>query len=448
MQKILIKNAKIVNENRQFLGSVLINGEQIEKIAEGKDSINIQTDWQVVDADGLVLIPGVIDDQVHFREPGLTYKAEIYTEAKAAVAGGVTSYMEMPNTFPLTVTQDLLEQKYQLAAEKSLANYSFYFGATNTNIDELLKTDAAKVCGIKVFMGSSTGNMLVDDETVLHAIFANCKLPIAVHCEDEATIRKNFEEFKAKYGEDVKPEHHPLIRSTEACYKSSSLAVRLAKEHNARLHLLHLSTAKELELLDNKLPAKEKRITGEVCVHHLWFDDSAYQTLGNRVKWNPAIKTAKDREALFEAVLNGTIDVIATDHAPHTMDEKNKAYLKAPSGGPFVQHSLVTMLEFYHQGEITLEKVVEKMCHTPADIFQVKERGYLREGYKADLVLFSLNSPWTVSSENILYKCQWSPVEGLVFQSKVLHTFVNGHHAFANGCFDERIKGQRLEFER
>ncbi|MFI5164509.1 MAG: dihydroorotase [Bacteroidia bacterium] len=453
MQSILIKNANIVNEGKVFSGEVLIEGEIIKEISQSS-AISHQPSV-VIDAKGNYLLPGVIDDQVHFREPGLTHKAEIYTEAKAAVAGGVTSFMDMPNTIPNTLTQKLLEEKYKRASEVSLANFSFFMGASNDNMDEVLKTNPKNVCGVKIFMGSSTGNMLVDNSQTLENIFSKCKMLIATHCEDEATIRANMEKFKAKYGEDIPVECHPLIRSEEACYKSSSFAVELARKYNTRLHILHISTAKELELFDNKIPLKEKQITAEACIHHLWFSDEDYKTKGNFIKWNPAIKTKKDRDALLKGVLENKIDVICTDHAPHTIEEKNQTYFKAPSGGPLVQHSLVAMLEFVHQKKLTIEKVAEKMSHALADCFQIEKRGYIREGYFADLVLVDLNSPWKVEKNNILYKCGWSPFEaclpdrqGTTFHSKVTHTFVNGHLAYAEGKFDESQKGQRLLFDR
>ncbi len=396
----------------------------------------------------MLLLPGVIDDQVHFRDPGLTYKADIYTESKAAVAGGVTSFMDMPNTIPNTITQDILEEKYKMAAEKSLANFSFYMGANNNNLEEVIKTDPAKVCGIKVFMGSSTGNLLVDDETALENIFKYAPTLVATHCEDDATIAANTKAFKEQYGDDAPTRIHPMIRSTKACYLSSSKAVKLAKKHNTRLHILHLSTAKEMELFDNSVPLEKKRITAEVCIHHLWFSDTDYDTKGNFIKWNPAVKSETDRKALFDAVLNNTIDIIATDHAPHTLEEKKQPFFKAPSGGPIIQHSLQAMLEFVHQNEISIEKVVEKMCHHPAILFNIKKRGFIREGYFADLVLIDTNTTQTVSKENILYKCGWSPMEGQTFHSKIISTFVNGHQIYHNGSFDESQKGERLLFER
>lgn len=445
MNPIIIKNASIVNEGKVFISDVLIQNSKIERIAENITPLNSE---KIIDASGKYLLPGVIDDQVHFREPGLTYKADIYTESKAAVAGGITSYMEMPNTVPNVFTQELLEDKYKIAEEKSLANFSFFMGASNDNIEEVLKTNPRNVCGIKVFMGSSTGNMLVDNKQTLEALFSKCKLLIATHCEDETIIRANNEKFKESYGEEVPIECHPLIRSEEACYKSSSLAVELARKYDTRLHVLHVSTAKEISLFDNSVPLKEKRITSEACIHHLWFSDQDYKTKGTLIKWNPAIKTRKDRDAIFQALLEDKIDIVATDHAPHTLEEKQNTYFKAPSGGPLVQHSLVAMLEFYHQKKIPLEKIAEKMCHAPADCFQVEKRGYIREGYWADLVLVDLQSPWKVETSNILSKCKWSPFDGITFQSKVTHTFVNGHLAYENEKFDETIKGQRILFER
>ncbi len=445
MGKTLITNANIVNEGKTFRGNVLIDGELIARISEQEIKAAAET---VIDAKGKYLLPGIIDDQVHFREPGLTHKAEIYTEAKAAVAGGMTSYMEMPNTVPNTLTQELLEQKYKRASEVSLANYSFFMGASNDNIEEVLKTDPRNVCGVKVFMGSSTGNMLVDNSTTLENIFSKCKLLIATHCEDEATVRANMDTFRAEYGDDIPVECHPLIRSADACYRSSSLAVKLAKKYNTRLHILHISTAKELELFESKIPLKEKQITAEVCVHHLWFCDEDYKEKGNLIKWNPAIKTKQDRDAILAGVLENRIDVICTDHAPHTLEEKKQSYFKAPSGGPLVQHSLVAMLEFVHQKKLTIEKVAEKMSHAVADCFRIEKRGYIREGYFADLALVDLNASWTVDRSNTLAKCGWSPFEGTTFQSEVTHTFVNGHLAYEEGRFDEAVKGKRLTFNR
>jgi dihydroorotase len=440
----IIRNANIVNEGKIFTSDVLLENGIISKIGNGINAANATE----INAEGKYLLPGAIDDQVHFREPGLTHKGEIYTEAKAAVAGGITSYMEMPNTVPNTLTQELLEQKYKRASECSLANYSFFMGASNDNIEEVLKTDEKNVCGIKIFMGSSTGNMLVDNEKTLEGIFSRSPMLIATHCEDEATIRHNTELYKQKYGEDIPVEAHPLIRDAEACYKSSSMAVALAKKHNTRLHILHISTAKETSLFDNKTPLKEKRITAEACIHHLWFDDSYYKTKGNLLKWNPAVKAASDRDEILNAVLDNRIDIIATDHAPHTWEEKQNNYLKAPSGGPLVQHALPAMLEFYKQGKISLEKIAEKMSHAVADCFQIEKRGYIREGYFADLVLVDLNKPWTVTKENILYKCGWSIFEGQQFSSRITHTFVTGHLAYENGMFDESQKGKRMKFDR
>ncbi|MES2138173.1 MAG: dihydroorotase [Bacteroidota bacterium] len=445
MSITLIKNATVVNEGKIFQANVLIENDIIVKISESE--INTKAD-KIIDATGLYLFPGCIDDQVHFREPGLVHKGEIYTEAKAAVAGGVTSYMEMPNTIPNVFTQKLLEEKYKRAEEVSLANYSFFMGASNDNIDEVLKTDPKNVCGIKVFMGSSTGNMLVDKRETLEALFSKCKLLIATHCEDEEIIKSNMARYKEMYGENVPMECHPLIRSEEACYKSSSLAVELAKKHNTRLHILHISTAKELALFDNTIPLKQKRITAEACIHHLWFSDEDYKTKGAFIKWNPAVKTSIDRDAILQGVLENKIDVIATDHAPHTLEEKQQTYFKAPSGGPLIQHSLIAMLEFYHKGKISLEKIAEKMAHAVADCFQIEKRGYIREGYFADLVLVDLKAEWIVEESNILYKCGWSPFEGLTFHSKITQTFVNGNLVYDNGKFDERKKGQRLLFER
>lgn len=443
MSSILILNANIVNENKVFQSDVLIRNERIEKISPG---LQAEKADKIIDAKGKYLLPGAIDDQVHFREPGLTHKANIFTESRAAVAGGVTSFMEMPNTIPPTFTQNLLEDKYQIAAKNSLANYSFYIGASNDNLDEILKTDATKVCGLKIFMGSSTGNLLVDDPKVLEQIFSNVPFLIASHCEDEPTIRKNTEEFRNKYGEDLPMEYHPLIRSEEACYKSSSFAVGLAKKHGTRFHVLHISTAKETLLFDDKTPLEKKKITSEACIHHLWFNDSDYKRLGTKIKWNPAIKTPLDQKAIMIALLSDYIDVVATDHAPHTTEEKNNTYFKAPSGGPLIQHSVVAMLEFYHRGEISLENIVRKMCHSPAILFRIRERGFIREAYYADLVLVDLNSPWEVNKSNILSKCGWSPFEGETFKSKITHTIVSGHLAYENGVLNENRLGKRLLF--
>ncbi len=445
MSSTLITNAKIVNENKIFEADVLIKDQLIEKI-ESKIDANLAD--RVIDAKGSYLLPGLIDDQVHFREPGLTHKANIYTESKAAVAGGVTSFMEMPNTVPNALTQELLADKYAIGARDSLANYSFFMGASNDNLEEVLKTNSKEVCGVKVFMGSSTGNMLVDDEKTLEGLFSKVSMLIATHCEDEATILANTAKFKEKYGENVPIEMHPLIRSEEACYKSSSMAAKLAKKHGTRLHILHISTAKELALFDNSIPLQKKKITSEACIHHLWFNDSSYKEKGTLIKWNPAVKTQTDQEAILSAVIDNTIDVIATDHAPHTIEEKQNTYFKAPSGGPLVQHSLVALLEMYHQNKISLEKIVEKACHNPAILFEINKRGYVREGYYADLVLVDLNKPWTVSKNNILAKCGWSPFDGTSFKSNVSHTFISGHLAYENGRFDESKKGMRLAFDR
>jgi dihydroorotase len=444
----LIHNALIVNEGIGVTGSVLIEGEIISEIFLKDVPESILQSANVIDAEGLYLIPGVIDDQVHFREPGLTYKADIYSESKAAVAGGVTSFMEMPNTNPQTTTQKLLTEKFKLGADKSLANYSFYIGATNDNIDELLLTDTINVCGIKIFMGASTGNMLVDNPDTLEQIFKKSKILIATHCEDESIIRENTKKFTEQYGEDIPVKFHGTIRSEEACFKSSSMAVNLAKKYDSRLHILHLSTAKELGLFQNNIPLKDKRITNEVCVHHLWFEEKDYETLGTRIKWNPAIKTHRDKEGLFKGLLDNIIDVIATDHAPHTVEEKANLYSKAPSGGPLVQHSLNAMLEFHRDDKISLGHIVYKMCHSPAIAFNINKRGFIRKGYFADLVLLDTQAEWKVSKENILYKCGWSPFEGVTMHSKVISTYINGHRVFHKGEFDEQKRGQALQFER
>jgi dihydroorotase len=445
--KTLIKNALIINEGKRFHGHVIINNEYIEQVIEGKAPPEIiDTHYNIIDAKGLFLIPGVIDDQVHFREPGLTHKGDISSESRAAVAGGVTSFMEMPNTIPQSTTQDLLEEKYKRAAEVSLANFSFYMGATNDNLDQVLVTDPARVCGIKVFMGSSTGNMLVDDNRILAEIFRHAPTLVATHCEDETIIRKNIMAARDQYGENVPFSYHPVIRNAEACYKSSSAAVELASKYGTRLHVLHLSSAQEMGLFSPG-PVKDKKITAEVCVHHLWFTDHDYAEKGSYIKWNPAIKNETDRQALREAVLSGRIDVVATDHAPHTIEEKDNSYFKAPSGGPLVQHSLTAMLEMTLAGIITPEKVVEKMCHAPADLFRIIKRGYIREGYFADLVLINPEQKWTVSKENLLYKCGWSPFENCSFSHMVTHTFVNGKLVWNKGMFSEEFRGKRLMFE-
>jgi dihydroorotase len=445
MASILIKNAELINEGQRFNADVYISEGRIAEIS--KSGINIPAD-RTIEAEGQLLLPGIIDDQVHFREPGLTHKAEIYTEARAAVAGGVTSYMEMPNTIPQASTQELLEQKYKRASVCSLANYSFFMGGTNDNLDEVLKTDSGTVCGIKLFMGSSTGNMLVDNEDTLRAIFSKAQLLIATHCEDEQTIRSNTELFIQKYGEDIPFSAHPEIRNAEACHKSSSLAVALAREFNTRLHILHVSTARELELFSNDKILEEKRITAEVCVHHLSFDDTQYSQMGSLIKCNPAIKSKADQNALWDGLLNNKLDIIATDHAPHTWEEKQGKYLKAPSGLPLIQHSLVLMLDYVDQGKLNLEFMVEKMSHAPATMFQIDKRGYIREGYWADLVLVKPGSSWQVNKDNILYKCAWSPMEGRTFNNSVTHTIVSGHLAYEMGEFDESRWGQRLTFNR
>jgi dihydroorotase len=449
MEQILITGANIVNEGRIFEGSVLIRGDRIEEVIPSGSTSPLLEDLEnieLIDGRGKFLLPGVIDDQVHFRDPGLTHKGDLYTETRAAVAGGVTSFMDMPNTDPQATTLRILEEKYNLASKKSLANYSFFLGATNENLKEIEKADPAKICGVKVFMSASTGNMLVDDPDVLEKIFANSRMIVAIHSEDERIIRKNLADFREKYGEQIPVEAHPLIRSREACFASTKRAVELATKHNTRLHVLHLSTAKELELFRNDIPLKKKRITAEVCVHHLWFDDHDYARLGSRIKWNPAIKTEQDKEGLFKGLLEDKIDLIATDHAPHLEEEKSHPYLSCPSGGPLIQHSLVIMLEFFHLKKISIEKIVEKMCHAPAVLYHIKDRGFIRKGYFADLVLVDTDAPWTVSKENILYKCGWSPFEGTKFSSRISHTFVNGNPVYRNGSFDERHRGKRLEF--
>ena len=444
MSSILIKSAQVVNEGEILKRDIYVNQGRIEIIAE---EINKDAD-QVIDAEGLHLLPGLIDDQVHFREPGLTYKADIWHESRAAVAGGTTSFMEMPNTVPNTLTQKLLQDKYDLAAEKSLANYSFFMGAANDNLEEVLKTNPRDVCGIKIFMGSSTGNMLVDNEATLEKIFAEAPTLIAVHCEDEETVQRNLKAYKEEYGEEgLQPYMHPLIRSAEACYLSSSKAVALAKKHGARLHILHISTAKEPELFE-AVPLKDKKITAEACIHHLWFSDADYAEKGNFIKWNPAVKTAADRDGVFQAVLDGHIDVIATDHAPHTLEEKSKPFAQAPSGGPLVQHALQALLDFVKQGKLSLEQLVQKTAHNTAELFQIENRGFIREGYWADLVLVDLNRPYTVTKENILSKCGWSPFEGHSFSATITHTLVSGNIAFADGQIIEAGTGHRLLFNR
>jgi len=444
MKTILIKSATIVNENRQYVADVLVKDGLIDRI---DPQIDARAD-EVINAEGLYLFPGCIDDQVHFREPGLTYKADIHSESRAAVAGGITSFMEMPNTVPNTLTQELLQNKYDIASRNSLANYSFFMGASNDNLDQVLRTDTANVCGIKVFMGSSTGNMLVDNPQTLDNLFANSPMLIAVHCEDEATIKSNLNHYKQLLGDNIPVTLHPKIRSAEACYLSSSLAVELAKKHNTRLHILHISTALETHLFDNTTPLKDKRITAEACIHHLWFTDADYETKGNLIKWNPAVKKESDRDAILEAVLDGRIDVIATDHAPHTIEEKAQPYLQAPSGGPLVQHALPAMLELYHHGKIKLEQIAEKMAHNVATCFQIDRRGFIREGYWADLVLADLNNPWNVNKANILYKCGWSPFEGTTFRSRIAYTLVSGNIVYNNGSLVKGEAGKRLNFNR
>ncbi|VAW26039.1 Dihydroorotase [hydrothermal vent metagenome] len=446
MSLTLIKNAKIVNEGETIEGDVLIDGEYIVDIDSSISPKSANT--TVIDAEGKYLIPGVIDDQVHFREPGLTHKATIKTESKAAVAGGITSFIEMPNTVPQATTQELLEQKFKIASKNSYANYSFMFGGTNDNLEELLKTNPTNVAGIKLFLGSSTGNMLVDNEGVLEKIFSSTKMLIAVHCEDEQTIKTNLAAYLKEYGDAIPMEMHPKIRSEQACYLSSSKAVELAKKTGARLHVFHLSTEKETHLFTNKIPLEKKQITAEVCVHHLWFDENDYKKKGTFIKWNPAIKTKEDKEGLWKALLNDKIDVIASDHAPHTKEEKLQVYTKAPSGGPLVQHALPALLQAHRKGKISVEKIVEKMCHNPAKIFKIKKRGFIKKGYYADLVLVDLYSPWTVTKDNILYKCGWSPFEGTTFYSKITHTFVNGYLVYYNGVFHNELNGKRLQFDR
>jgi len=444
-QSILIKNAVIVNENRTFKGDVLIENEIIKEVSS---DIKAAEGTEIIDANGSYLIPGMIDDQVHFREPGLTHKANIETESRAAIAGGITTFIEMPNTVPQAVTQELLEDKFEIAAKTSYANYSFMFGGTNDNLEELLKTDPQKVAGIKLFLGSSTGNMLVDNEDVLEKIFSSTKMLISVHCEDEATIRKNTEKFTSEFGDDIPIKYHPIIRSEEACYLSSSKAIELAKKTGARLHIFHLSTEKETHLFRNDIPLEKKQITAEVCIHHLWFSDKDYAEKGTHIKWNPAVKTEKDKQGLWRALLDDRIDVIATDHAPHTLEEKNNNYIKAPSGGPLVQHAIIALFEKVKQGVISIEKAVEKTSHNPAKLFQIKKRGFIKKGFFADLVLVDVNKPQTVSKKNILYKCGWSPFEGTKFSSTITHTFVNGKLIYNNGVFNDEIKGKRITFNR
>ena len=442
MSSYLLKNGTVVNEGSSKEYDVLIRKNRIEKIGK-----NLSDDSAtIIDLAGKYIMPGCIDDQVHFREPGLTHKGNIYSESRAAVAGGITSFMEMPNTSPNATTQELLEDKYQIAKTHSIANYSFFMGATNDNLDEVLKTDASKVCGVKVFMGSSTGNMLVDNEKTLAGLFSNVPMLIATHCEDEQTVRKNLADAKLKYGTEIPIELHPVIRNEEACYLSSSLAVHLAERHGARLHVLHISTAKETELFNNQLSLKDKKITAEACVHHLWFSVEDYASKGTFIKWNPAVKAISDREGIWKALLDNRIDVVATDHAPHTIEEKKNNYLNAPSGGPLVQHALISMMEHVKKGKITIERVVEKMAHNPAILFRIKERGFIREGYYADIVVVDPSRSYLVQQSNILYKCGWSPFEGYTFSSSINKTFVNGEIVYENNKVAEGTNGMRLSF--
>ena len=456
MSATLIQNSNIVNQGKTISGDILIAEGRIIAISKNIDpaSLNHQ-DLQLLDVNGSYVMPGIIDDQVHFREPGLSHKEDIYSGSKAAIAGGVTTFMEMPNTIPNVFTHKILEEKYTLASHNSLANYSFYLGASNDNLKEILDTDPKQVCGIKIFMGSSTGNMLVDNKASLKNIFSQSSLLIATHCEDEATIRENLQRYQNKFGANIPFQYHPKIRNAEACYKSSSLAIELATKYNTRLHVLHISTAKEVGLFDNAIPLKEKSITAEACIHHLWFDDSHYAEKGSHIKWNPAIKTLQDKEYILQGVRDHRIDVIATDHSPHTLEEKNNPYLSAPSGGPLIQHSLVAMFELSHRGLITVEEICAKMCHAPADCFQISQRGYIKEGFWADLVIIDPNAPWKVSPANLQYKCGWSPFDGQTFQSRITHTFVNGILVYKNdkgekekGNFYETHKGKRLTFDR
>lgn len=447
MSKQIIRNATIVNEQESFVGSVLIENDIIITVHKGNEWVDAGQDCLEIDATGLLLLPGVIDDQVHFREPGLTHKGDIYSESKAAVAGGITSFFEMPNTKPQATTIELLEGKFEIASSSSFANYSFLMGVTNDNIDELKKINPRYVAGVKMFMGSSTGNMLVDNKQTLNRVFEEIPSLIVTHCEDESTIKANISHYKSLLGEDLPVKYHPLIRNDEACYKSSAYAVELATKYNSRLHVFHLSSAKEMSLFRSDIPLKEKRITAEVCVHHLWFNDSDYEKYGNRIKWNPSIKSENDRLALIEAVKSGKIDVIATDHAPHLWSEKQGNCFQAASGGPLVQHSLVAMLQMVKNGVFNIEQVVDKMCHAPAQLFKIEKRGYIRQGYFADLVLVDPDRPWIVTQDNILYKCGWSPFENVQFDASVISTWVNGVRVYHNGSFDEVSKGKRLVFE-
>ncbi len=444
MGKTLLKNARIINEGKQFDGDILIEDERIIKIGNALSSETAT----VIDVQGNYVMPGIIDDQVHFREPGLTQKGDIASESRAAIAGGITSFMEQPNTVPQTTSIERLEEKFAIASRTSFANYSFLFGGTNDNLEELKKLDKNACSGVKLFLGSSTGNMLVDDERVIEKIFSNTELVISVHCEDETTIKNNLETFKQQYGDAIPIQYHPVIRSEEACYLSSSKAVALAKKTGARLHVFHVSTGKEIELFRNDIPLYQKKITAEVCVHHLWFSEEDYPDLGTRIKWNPAVKKATDREQLWTALNEDYIDILATDHAPHTLAEKDQVYTKAPSGGPLVQHALPAMMQKYFEGKIPLEKMVYKMAHNPAILFQIKDRGYLREGYYADLVIVDPNASWIVTPENILYKCGWSPFEGTKFKARVTQTFINGHLAYNNGVFSKKKMAKRLTFSR
>jgi dihydroorotase len=449
MKATLIFNAHIINEDQNYIGYVLIKGETIALLGKGSaDEVKCPPGTEKIDASGLLLIPGAIDDQVHFREPGLTHKGSIYTESRAAIAGGITSYFEMPNTVPAATTINLLNDKYVIASEKSFANYAFFMGASNNNLDQLLRINSEIVPGVKIFMGSSTGSLLVDNEQALADIFREIKLPIAVHCEDDALIAQNFEREWKQYGENIPIHRHPIIRNHEACYKSSSKAVELASKFNARLHVLHISTERELALFQNNIPLNEKRITAEACVHHLWFCDDDYEQLGSRIKWNPAIKTKQDRTALREALLNGKIDVLATDHAPHTLEEKKNAYRNCPSGGPLVQHALPALFDLVEQGYITYERVVQLYCHNPAILFQVLKRGFIREGYFADLVLVNPKAPQKVTDVEIQYACGWSPFSGHTFSHSINKTFVNGHKVYDRGVFDEIPKGKCINFDR
>ncbi|WP_150451428.1 dihydroorotase [Arenibacter lacus] len=444
MGKTILKNATLVNEGQIVTKDILLDGKTIQRI----DDHITEAGAKEINLEGKYVLPGIIDDQVHFREPGLTHKGNIATESRAAVAGGITTFMEQPNTNPQTTTIAKLEEKFDIAQQSAFANYSFLFGGTNDNLEELKRLDKNACSGVKLFLGSSTGNMLVDNEEIIEKIFRNTELVISAHCEDEATIRRNMALYTERYGDDIPMKYHPLIRSEEACYLSSSKAIALAEKTGARLHVFHVSTGKETSLFRNDIPLEQKKITAEVCIHHLWFSEEDYETKGTHIKWNPAVKTAADRDQLWEALLDDRIDVVATDHAPHTLEEKNNLYTSAPSGGPLVQHALPAMLESYHSGKISLEKIVEKMCHNPAKLFQIEKRGFIREGYFADLVVVDLNSPWKVTQENIAYKCGWSPFQGDAFQSKISHTFVNGHLAYENGRFSDERNAMRLTFNR